>query len=235
MGADDELIPLVTSANVACGVHAGDPGTIRSTIRLALAHGVAVGAHPGYPDLVGFGRRELAMSPAELETSVLFQVSAVAGIARAEGGRLAHVKPHGALYHRLSADRPAAAAVATAIASLDPELALVAPAGSVLIEEAGRLGLAVLVEGFADRVYEPDGGLRSRWLPGAVHRDAADAAAQAVSIARDGVARASDGSLVSVPARTICIHSDTPGAADLARHVRDALAAAGIAVRAARG
>ena len=161
MGADRDLIPLVSSVNVACGFHAGDPLTIRRTVRLALEAGVAIGAHPGYPDLVGFGRRAMTMADDELEAAVLYQVAALAGIVRAEGGRATHVKPHGALYHAASADPRAATAVATAVARLDPGLRLVVPPESAMIGAAERVGLSTTIEGFADRVYEPDGRLRS--------------------------------------------------------------------------
>jgi UPF0271 protein len=232
MGADAALIPLVTSVNVACGFHAGDPVTIRRTVRLALEVGAAIGAHPGYPDLVGFGRRAMALSPAELEASVLYQVAALQGIVRAEGGRLVHVKPHGALYHHLATDAAAAAAVVSAVARLDPALRLVAPPGAAVLDAAAAVGLRTLVEGFADRVYEPDGRLRARGLPNALHEDPEAAASQAASIARDGRVTSADGSIVAVRADTICIHSDTPGAATLAQAVRRALATAGIEVRA---
>ena len=235
MGADDELIPLVTSVNVACGYHAGDPVTIRRAVRLAIESGAAVGAHPGYPDLVGFGRREMSISGSELQSIVTYQVGALAALAKLEGGRLTHVKPHGALYHRLAVDAAAADAVATAIGQLDPRLRLVAPPGSQLAIAATLHGLDAVAEGFADRVYEPDGSLRSRDLPGALHEDPAMAAEQALSIARDGVARATDGSTVAVPAATICIHGDTPGARAIAMAVRAALAAAGIELRAPGG
>jgi UPF0271 protein len=235
MGADRDLIPLVSSVNVACGFHAGDPLTIRRTVRLALDAGAAVGAHPGYPDLVGFGRRAMTMADDELEAAVLYQVAALAGIVRAEGGRLRHVKPHGALYHAASADLGTATAVATAIARLDPGLRLVVPPRSAMIAAADRMGVATTVEGFADRVYEADGRLRSRDLPGALHDDPDVAASQAVSIARDGRVTASDGSPVGVPAATICVHGDTPGAVAIALAVRAAMAADGVEVRAPGG
>jgi 5-oxoprolinase (ATP-hydrolysing) subunit A len=235
MGADAELIPLVTSVNVACGFHAGDPLTIVRTVRLALDAGAAIGAHPGYPDLVGFGRRDLAMAPDDLEAAVLYQVAALAGIVRAEGGRLRHVKPHGALYHHAAADPVSAAAVAAAVRRLDTELRLVAAPGSALAAEGARAGLRVVVEGFADRVYEPDGRLRSRHLPGSLHEDPAAAAAQAVSMARDGCLRVSDGSTLSFALDTLCVHGDTPGAAAIAAAVRRALTASGVEVRAPGG
>lgn len=231
MGADETLIPLVSSVNIACGAHAGDPTTIRRTVRLALESGAALGAHPGYPDLVGFGRRELAMSPADVAASVLYQVAALAGIARAEGGLVRHVKPHGALYHRLAADRDAAAAVVRALAALDIDLAVVGPPGSALLAEAGAVGLAAVAEGFVDRAYEPDGRLRSRSLAGALLERPAAAAAQALSLARGGRVTAIDGTVVPVAVATLCVHSDTPGAPAIAVAVRAALAQAGIDVR----
>jgi UPF0271 protein len=232
MGEDAALVRLVTSVNVACGFHAGDPLTIRRTIRLALDAGALVGAHPGYPDLVGFGRRAMDLDPEELEAAVLYQVAALDGIVRAEGGRLAHVKPHGALYHRAAADPSAAAAVAGAVARIDDRLRVVGPAGSALLAAAAGLGLRTIREAFADRVYEPDGHLRARSRPSAVHAEPAAAATQAVAIARDGHVVASDGSRLRVEADTLCIHGDTPGAPAVARAIRDALRNAGIAVRA---
>ena len=231
MGADAALIPLVTSVNIACGFHAGDPAGIRATIRLALAAGASIGAHPGYPDLVGFGRRAMAMTPDDLGAAVLYQVAALSGMTRAEGGVLRHVKPHGALYHRVAVDDAAALAFATAVAAVDASLVVVGPPGAAVLRAAANLGLGTLVEGFADRVYEADGRLRSRDLPGSLHEDPSTAAAQAVSIARDGRVTASDGSSVAITAGTLCIHGDTPGAPAIAAAVRRALDEAGIEVR----
>ena len=233
MGADEALMPFLSSANIACGFHAGDPLTIRRTVRLALDAGVAVGAHPGFPDLLGFGRRAMSITSRELEAVVLYQVAALAGIARAEGGRLVHVKAHGALYHHVSSDAAAGLAFATAVARLDSGLAIVGPPGSAVLEAATELGLRSLVEGFADRSYEPSGRLRARDLPGALHEEPEMAAAQAVSIAREGRVTAVDGSVVPVAADTICIHGDTPGAPAIASAVRRALEAVGIEVRSA--
>lgn len=232
MGADAALMPFLTSANVACGFHAGDPLTIRRTVRLAVDAGVAVGAHPGFPDLVGFGRRAMSIAPEELEAAVLYQVAALAGMARAEGGRLVHVKAHGALYHHVAGDGAAAMAFVRAVARLDSRLAIVGPPGSLLLAAAVDLGLRPLAEGFADRAYEPSGRLRSRDLPGALNEDPEVAAAQAVAIACDGRVRSVDGSRVAVPADTICLHGDTPGAPAIAAAVRRALEAAGVEVRA---
>lgn len=230
MGADEALVPLVTSVNVACGFHAGDPLSIRRTVALAHAAGVAIGAHPGYPDLVGFGRRDLAMSAAELEAAVLYQVAALAGIVAAEGGRLAHVKPHGALYNRAAGDAAVAEPIARAVACLDASIRLVGPPGSALLAAAAAAGLAGVAEGFADRAYEADGSLRSRRLPGAVHDDPARAAAQALEIARDGHVTTVDGTPIDLAVATLCIHGDTPGAAAVARAIWEALAAAGVEV-----
>lgn len=230
MGADTALIPLVSSVNIACGGHAGDPVTMRLTVRLALDAGVSLGAHPGYPDLIGFGRREMQLSPDELEASVLYQVGALDGIARAEGAHLRHVKPHGALYHRIASDPAAAEAFVRAIASLDPRLLVVGPPGGASLESAARSGLQTLVEGFADRLYEPDGRLRGRGRPGAVHPDPATIANQAVDIARDHRVTTSDGSVIPLHADTLCIHGDTPGVAIAAERIRSRLTAVGVRI-----
>jgi len=232
MGDDATLIPLVTSVNVACGAHAGDPLTIERTVRLAASHGVAVGAHPGYPDLVGFGRRDLDMAPAELEASIVYQVGAVAAFAADAGVPLRHVKPHGALYNAAARDRALADIAARAVARVSSSLVLVGLAGSSLIAAGRAAGLRTAEEGFADRAYEADGSLRSRRLDGAVHVDPSVVAAQAVSIVRDGVVTSHDGVAVAVWADTICIHGDSPGAAAFARAIREALAGAGVTVAA---
>jgi UPF0271 protein len=232
MGDDEALIPLVTSVNVACGAHAGDPLTIERTVRLAAAHGLAVGAHPGYPDLVGFGRRDLDMTPAELEASIVYQVGAVAAFAADAGVPLHHVKPHGALYNAAARDSALADTVARAVARVSSSLVLVGLAGSRLIAAGARAGLRTADEAFADRAYEADGSLRSRRLEGAVHADPAVVAAQAVSIARDGYVTCFEGARLAARADTICIHGDSPGAAAFARAIREALEAAGVTVAA---
>lgn len=231
LGEDEALIPLVSSVNVAAGLHAGDPVVMERTIALAARVGVAIGAHPGYPDLAGFGRRAMALSTAEIEATVLYQVGAVAAFARAAGIDLRHVKAHGALYNRAAHDPEAAAAIARAVRRFSPSLMLVGLAGSALIDAGREAGLSVAEEAFADRGYEPDGSLRSRHLPGAVLDDPAAAAAQALAIVR-GVVTASDGSALAVRADTLCVHGDLPGAAARARAVRDALLAAGVDIRA---
>ena len=190
MGDDEALIPLVTSVNVACGAHAGDPLTIERTVRLAAAAGVAVGAHPGYPDLVGFGRRDLDMAPAELEASIVYQVGAVAAFATDAGVALRHVKPHGALYNAAARDPRLATTIARAVARVSPSLVLVGLSGSALIGAGREAGLRTAEEGFADRAYEADGSLRSRRLDGAVHADVRVVAEQA-RVDRPG--RAGDG------------------------------------------
>lgn len=232
MGADEALMPLVTSVSVACGAHAGDPRTIERTIALARTHDVAVGAHPGYPDLAGFGRRDLAMDPAELEASIVHQVGGVLVFARDAGVPLRHVKPHGALYNRAARDPATAEVVARAVRRVSTELLLVGLAGSASLAAGTAAGLAVVAEAFADRAYEADGSLRSRRLAGALLDETA-AAAQAIAIATRGVATAGDGSAVRLAGvATICIHSDTPGAAGIAAAVRAALGGAGVEVRA---
>ena len=232
MGNDEALIPLVTSVNVACGAHAGDPLTIDRTIRTAQSHGVAVGAHPGYPDLIGFGRRDLNMAPDELEASLVYQIGAVAAFARAAGTPLRHVKPHGALYNLAARDPDVAATIARAVARVSGDLVLVGLAGSALITAAGDAGLASAAEAFADRAYETDGTLRSRRLPGALLESPDRAAAQALSIVRDGQVTGQDGTAIAVRADTICIHGDTPAAAEFAKAIRAALEGAGVTVAA---
>lgn len=230
MGQDDVLMTSITSANVACGFHAGDPGVMRRTIALAVQHGVAVGAHPGFPDLVGFGRRNMQASAQEIEDFVLYQVSALAGMAAAAGVRLQHVKAHGALYNMAARDRELAAAIARGTAAFDRELVLFGLPNSELLREGEKVGLRVAAEVFADRAYEPDGSLASRHKEGSVLHDSDEVVARAVRMASGGEVIATDGSLIQLRADTICVHGDTPGAADLARKVRGGLEAAGIRV-----
>lgn len=229
MGADAGLIPLVTSVNVACGGHAGDPVTLLRTVSLATRHGVAVGAHPGYPDLAGFGRRDLDLTDEELRATFVTQVGAVLAAARIGGTVVRHVKPHGAMYNRAARDERSATTIARAIRDLDEGLVLIALAGSVAAMAGRAVGLRVAEEAFADRRYEPDGSLRSRRLEGAL-LSPGDAAEQAVSIVRDGRAIASDGSSVEIRADTLCVHGDTPGAIQIARAVREGLESAGVAI-----
>jgi UPF0271 protein len=230
MGQDEALMDSISSANVACGFHAGDPGTMRATLRLAKKKGVAVGAHPGFPDLVGFGRREMKAAPAEVEDFVLYQVAALAGIAAAEGVRLQHVKAHGALYNMACKDRALADAIAKAVAAFDRSLILFGLPNSELLRAGAAAGLEVAAEVFADRAYDPDGSLTSRNKPGSVIHDTPAVVERAIKMVRDKQVVAVDGSTISLQANTICLHGDTPGAADHARAVRKGLEAAGISV-----
>jgi len=230
MGQDGALMPVITSANVACGVHAGDAGTIRRTVRLARAHGVAVGAHPGFPDLLGFGRREMQLTPQEVEDLVLYQIGAVAAVARSEGLNLQHVKAHGALYNMACRDEALAEAIARAVVAFDPSLVLFGLPDSALLQAGLDAGLPVAAEAFADRAYEPDGSLVSRSRPGAVLHDEDAVVRRAVSMARDRAVVAVDGSTLRLDADTLCVHGDTPGAAALAAAIRRGLEAAGVTV-----
>jgi len=235
MGADAELLSLVTSANVACGFHGGDPTVMDRTVALAARHHLAIGAHPGHHDLRGFGRRPIAVPPEEIERDVLYQVGALQAFARSHGVELAHVKPHGALYNQAAIDEAMAEAVARGVARAGSELVLVGLASSgVMAAAAARVGLRFAAEGFADRRYEADGTLQPRRIAGSVIEDPAEAAAQAVSIARDGRVKAADGRAVQIRAETLCLHGDNPAAVGNARAVRRALDAAGISVRSLR-
>ena len=229
-GHDPDLMPHITSANVACGFHAGDPGVMRATVTLAREHGVAVGAHPGFPDLEGFGRRELQVSPRDVEDFVVYQIGALAGIAAAQGVRLQHVKPHGALFNMAVRDAALADAIARATTLIDRSMILFGLPGSELIAAGRRAGLRTVCEVFADRAYEPDGTLVSRQRPGAVIDDPGIVLERVVRMVRDKAVDAIDGSRVALEVDTICVHGDTPGAADLAARIRKALAEAGIDV-----
>ena len=241
-GTDDRLLAQVTSANIACGGHAGDDATMRATVASALRHGCAVGAHPGYDDPAHFGRRRLDLPLDRVTILVRDQVTRLRAVARAAVAALRHVKPHGALYNAAVDDRALAAAIAdgvrAACADTDPVASssgsalpvLVGLAGSASLEVYARSGFPVAAEAFADRRYEPDGRLRSRALAGALLEAPDDAAAQAVAIVRDGRVTASDGSTLAVRADTLCLHGDTPGAVRIAATVRAALEAAGVTI-----
>jgi UPF0271 protein len=231
MGDDAALLDVVTSANVACGFHAGDPATMRATCEAAAARGVAIGAHVAYPDLVGFGRRRLDIAADELRDVVLYQLGALDGFARRAGSRVVHVKPHGALYHAVHVDAEQAGAVLAAVTAFDPALTLVTAPGSALARLAADAGVAVAHEAFADRGYLADGALVPRGRPGALVEDPAEVGERAVAFATRGEVIAVDGSRVSLTPATICVHGDSPGAVAHARAVRDALEAAGVAVR----
>lgn len=230
LGADADILPHVSSANIACAAHAGDPAVMRRTLRLAKQHGVACGAHPGFADLAGFGRREIPITPAEATDLVLWQIGALEAIARAEGVKLRHVKPHGALYNMAVRDRTLAAAIAAAVAQFDRSLIFFGLAGSGMLDAGRDAGLTVAAEGFADRAYEPNGSLTPRSIAGSVIHDTAEVVARAVRMVRDGRVVARNGAEVPLRIDTICVHGDTPGAANLARALRAGLEEAGIQV-----
>lgn len=231
LGCDSEVIRHITSANLACGFHASDPLIMDSTVELCGRHGVAVGAHPGYPDLRGFGRRMLAASPREVRGDVLYQVGALAGIARTHGVGLQHVKPHGALYNTAAGDEAVARGVAEAVAAFDPGLILVTlagPAGEPFRRVGRELGLKVASEAFADRAYTPEGRLVPRGVEGAVLHDPGLVAERCASMAAEGRVTAIDGTPVELDAQTICVHGDTPSAVEMVRRIAAALAAQGV-------
>jgi 5-oxoprolinase (ATP-hydrolysing) subunit A len=232
LGHDAEVMRSITSANIACGFHAGDPGVMRETVRRAKAAGVAIGAHPGFPDLVGFGRRNMAATPQEVEDFVIYQVGALAGIAAAEGVRLQHVKAHGALYNMAIRDGGLATAIARAVASLDRTLFLFGLPGTELLRAGEAAGLKIAAEGFADRAYEADGSLTPRDRPGAVLHETREVVQRAVRMAQEGVVTATNGRDIPMRVDTICTHGDTPGSHELTRQIRDALERAGVGVRA---
>src|SRR5215831_12445958 len=232
IGHDSGLMKVITSANIAAGFHGGDPSVLRDTIRLAKLSGVAIGAHPGFPDLLGFGRRDLKVSAREAEDLVLYQIAAVAGVASTEGVRLQHVKPHGALFNMAVRDNALASAIARAVAAFDRQLILFGLPDSELVRAGQAAGLRVAAEGFADRAYEPDGSLVSRTKPGAVIHDVEAVVKRAVQLAAEKVVVAIDGSVIHLNVETICVHSDTAGADVLAHRIREGLEAAGIRVTA---
>ncbi|MGK8521286.1 LamB/YcsF family protein [Nocardia asteroides] len=230
MGDDAAMLDIVTSANIACGFHAGDPAIMRRTCAVAVEKGVRIGAHVGYRDLAGFGRREIAVAPGELRDEVLYQIGGLDAFAKAAGDRVRYVKPHGALYHSAARNPELAGAVLAAMAEYDPRLALLGPAGTELESAARAAGVRFVGEGFADRAYTPDGALAARGTPGAV-LDPLEAVAQAVSIAKSGAVRTVDGSAeVAVRAASLCVHGDSPAAVEMARRIRTALDEVGVPV-----
>ncbi|MEQ1726938.1 MAG: 5-oxoprolinase subunit PxpA [Vicinamibacterales bacterium] len=233
-GDDAAVMRSVSSVNVAAGFHSGDPSVMRQTIRLAHELGVAVGAHPSFPDRQGFGRREMTLEATEAEDAVLYQIAAVAGVASAEGTRLTHVKPHGALYTMAARDRGLAEAIASAVFAFDPELVLYAPPRSALAAAGRAAGLRVAVEAFADRAYQPDGTLAPRGQAGAVIVSVEEVVTRAMQMATERTVVAVDGSTIQIDADTLCIHGDTPGAASMAAWIRAGLTSAGVDVRAPR-
>jgi UPF0271 protein len=231
MGDDAAMLGLVSSANVACGFHAGDPAGILSTLQAAAERGVVVGAHVAYPDLVGFGRRDMDITSRDLRAAVVYQIGALQGLATAAGTRVRYVKPHGALYNRIAHDPRQAEDMVAAIRAIDPSLALVVLAGSPLGGWARAAGLRTVAEAFADRAYQPDGQLVPRSQPGAVLHEPAAVAARVAQLVQTGAVTASDGTLVEIEADSVCVHGDSPGAVALALAVRERLQAEGIAIR----
>ncbi|MDP1611785.1 MAG: 5-oxoprolinase subunit PxpA [Sulfuritalea sp.] len=227
MGDDAAMLDIVTSANIACGGHAGDPEVMRRTVRLARERGVSLGAHPSYPDLQGFGRRAMALSPRELESQIAFQVGALMGIAALEAAQVTHVKPHGALNNLACVDRGVADTICSAVRAIDPALVLLAPAASQLVLAGHAVGLAVVEEIFADRAYLPDGQLVPRSRPDAMIHSAAACLAHVLAMLDAGALIAVDGTRIPTPIGSICVHGDSPDAVDVARHLRQGLAAAG--------
>ncbi len=232
MGDDRAIIPLASSANIACGFHAGDPSTIRATVALAVECGVAIGAHPSLPDLQGFGRREMKISPQECYDLVLYQAGAVEAFARAAGTRLHHVKAHGALYNMAAKDAGLADAIVRAVKDLGSGVMLYALAGSAMIDAAARHGVRAVAEVFADRSYQPDGTLTPRSLPGAIITDESVAVAQALLMVEQGKVRSLSGAEIPVDVGTICLHGDQPDAVRFAKALREIFATRGIDVRA---
>ena len=231
LGDDLAVMPFISSANIACGGHAGDASVMRRTLRLAVEHGVSCGAHPGFMDLAGFGRREIPVTPAEAADLVLLQIGALQAIATSEGFSLRHVKPHGALYNMAARDTALGEAIAQAVASFDRALVFFGLAGSPMLDAGRRAGLTVAAEGFADRSYEPDGSLTPRSIAGSVIHDVEAVVTRACRMVRQSRVTARNGSEVTLKVDTICVHGDTPGAAGLAAALRSGLRREGIEVR----
>ncbi|RRW37713.1 LamB/YcsF family protein [Ectopseudomonas oleovorans] len=235
MGDDAAMLDIVTSANVACGFHAGDPAGILRTLRAAAAKGVTIGAHVAYPDLVGFGRRNMDIASDELTADVIYQIGALQALATAAGTSVRYVKPHGALYNTIAHDTRQALAVIEAIRAVDARLVLVALAGSPLVELARGEGLTCIAEAFADRAYTPQGTLVSRREPGAVLHDAEQVAQRMLRLVQTGTVEAIDGSTTHIDADSICVHGDSPGAIQMAREVRQLLEQSGVSLQSFAG
>ncbi len=234
LGMDEAIIASISSANIACGFHAGDPEVMRRTVKLAVQHGVAIGAHPGFPDLMGFGRRNMDCSGEEIEAYLIYQIGALQAFCTAHGTRLRHVKPHGALYNMAVSNESLVRSIARAIARVDASLFMVALAGGKaerMAAIAGEQGINTLFEAFPDRAYTAEGTLVARRLPGAVIHDPEEAANRAVHMAVDGVVIAVDGTRVALTAHTLCVHGDNPNGVALAATIRRRLEAAGVEVK----
>ena len=228
LGDDDAMFDIVTSANLACGFHAGNPVGLARACRIAAQRGVRIGAQVGYFDLAGFGRRRIDVDPEELTADVVYQIGALRALAEAAGSVLSYVKPHGALYNTVVTDGVQARAVAEAVHAGDPGLPVLGPSGSALFDECRRIGLRTVAEAFADRAYLPDGCLVPRSEPGAVLRDPAEIARRVAALVSSGTVTAVDGSVISLEVESVCVHGDSPGAVAIAGKVRDGLAAAGV-------
>lgn len=232
LGDDEAMLNIVTSANLACGFHAGNPVGLAHACRAAEKRGVRIGAQVGYFDLAGFGRRRIEVAPAELTADVIYQIGALQALARAAGSTLGYVKPHGALYNTVVTDRQQARAVAEAVHAVDPSLPVLGLGGSVFFEEAEVLGLRTVAEAFADRAYRPDGQLVSRSEPGAVLRDPSEIASRVLGMVQSGTVEAVDGSIIAVEVQSVCVHGDSPGAVKIAAGIRDRLLASGVELEA---
>jgi 5-oxoprolinase (ATP-hydrolysing) subunit A len=232
LGDDDAMLDIVTSANVACGFHAGDPAELARVCRAAAQRGVRIGAQVSYRDLAGFGRRYIDMAPEDLTADVMYQIGALQALATAAGSAVTYVKPHGALYNTIVTDRGQAAAVAKAVHAVDPRLPVLGLAGSAFFAAADELGLRTVPEAFADRAYRPDGQLLSRREPNAVLDDVDDIANRVASMVDSGHVAAIDGSTIPITVESVCVHGDSPGAVHIATAVRDRLTANGVALRA---
>ena len=230
LSEDEALLDLVSCANIACGFHAGDATTMRDTVRAAASRGVAIGAHPSYPDIPGFGRRELGLSPKEIRFHVVYQLRAFRDICLTENAKLSYVKPHGALYNRAAHDSSAAAAIADAIRDVDPSLVLLGLAGSEMARAAAHSRLTFASEAFADRAYKPDGSLVPRQEPGAVIHDVATSVKRAITLVKSNSVAADDGTTLRVVAQSLCVHGDNPSALPLLRELRTALESSGVRI-----
>ncbi|BCH66945.1 UPF0271 protein [Agrobacterium vitis] len=231
MGDDAAMLAVVSSANIACGFHAGDPSGIWKTVKAAAENGVSIGAHVSYPDRVGFGRRDMDVTSEELIADVIYQIGALKGMAAAANTRVTYVKPHGALYNRIANDARQGQAVIDAVKAIDPSLVLMGLAGAPILDLARTSGLSTVAEAFADRAYTPQGQLVSRREAGAVLHDAEKIASRMVQLARQGTLEAIDGSVIKVEAQSICVHGDSPGAVAIAQEIRRRFEAEGIAVQ----
>ncbi|MCL6610345.1 MAG: LamB/YcsF family protein [Peptococcaceae bacterium] len=231
IGMDEQIIPIVSSVNIACGYHAGDPTVMRKTVEIAAAHGVSIGAHPGFPDLQGFGRRRMDIGPEDLTNMLVYQIGALQAFVKSSGLTLNHVKPHGALYNMAAVNRETARAIIKAVQMVDPNIILVGLAGSVLVTEGLKCGLKVASEVFADRTYRADGTLTPRGTPDAYIHDPEEAADRLTELISTGCIRAADGTLLKVSADTVCVHGDNEKAVQFALALRERMESAGVAIK----